>query len=176
MAIRQFNGTWSKKQDRIDLRFNTTEGEEFSFWFTRFLTFKFVELVESVIADRLKEHYKNQRTADVVQEFQKEKIKKEADFDSTYLGGDKKPLGEDPILVVGISLTPSDSLVDVQLQTDRQQNVNFKVSQEMLMSLVLLLENLANSADWRLREGTPSEVVNADVTNPPDLPSNKLLH
>lgn len=176
MSIRQFNGTWSKKQDRIDLRFNTTEGEEFSFWLTRFLTLKLIELVESVNADRLKEHYKNERTVDVVQEFQREKIKKEADFDSTYLGGDKKPLGEEPVLVVGISLTPHQSLVEVQLQTDTQKNVNFKLSQEMLLSLVLLLENLASKADWRLRDTNSIAVASSELTTTAESNPNKLLH
>jgi hypothetical protein len=148
MSVRQFNGSWSNKDDRIELRFNTSEKQEFCFWLTRFMTIQLINLTDSMVGAELKKRYNNERTADVVQEFQKEKLKSSADFKTTYEGGDSRPLGPDPILLVGLSFTPNDKLIAVELQLDNKKRVNFQLSQEMLISLVLLLETLAEKAGW----------------------------
>ena len=37
MSIQQFNGEWISQEDRVLFRFNTSTGEEFSFWLTRMM-------------------------------------------------------------------------------------------------------------------------------------------
>ena len=37
MSIKQFNGEWVCKEDRVLFRFNTSDDLEFSFWLTRFV-------------------------------------------------------------------------------------------------------------------------------------------
>ena len=176
MSVRQFNGSWSKKEDRIELRFNTSEKEEFSFWLTRFLTQQLVKLAESMVGDGLKKRYQNDRTADVVQEFQKEKLKANADFKSDYEGGDTYPLGAEPILLVGLSFTPKDRAIAVEFQLANQKRVNFPLSEDMLISLVLLLETLADKAGWGLRDADTVKISAADSLQPVSTPSTKTLH
>ncbi len=150
MSIHQFNCTWSNKEDRIELRFNASEKEEFSFWFTRFMTVQLKRLTEAMIGDELNKRYENNRTASVIQEFQKENIKSSSDFKTDYEGGDKHPLGPDPILLIGLTLTPKDNLIAIEFQLETQTNINFQLSQEMLISLVMLLETLSGKAGWCL--------------------------
>ena len=37
MSIKQFNGEWVAREDRVLFRFNTSQDQEFSFWLTRFV-------------------------------------------------------------------------------------------------------------------------------------------
>ena len=37
MSIKQFNGEWVAREDRVLFRFNTFEDQEFSFWLTRYV-------------------------------------------------------------------------------------------------------------------------------------------
>lgn len=157
MSIHQFNATWSNKEDRIELRFNTSEKEEFCFWITRFMAIQFKRLAEAMIGDELKKRYENNRTASVIQEFQKEQIKSSADFKSDYEGGDKRPLGDRPILLIGLSFTPKEKTVAIEFQLETKKNVNFQLSQEMLISLVMLLENLAEKAEWGLDQALATD-------------------
>ncbi len=37
MSIQQFNGEWIPREDRLLLRINTSNDEEFRFWLTRLM-------------------------------------------------------------------------------------------------------------------------------------------
>lgn len=176
MSISQFNGTWSNKEDRIELRFNTSQKEEFCFWVTRFMALQFIALTDSVMENRLKKSYENERTAEVVQEFQKEQLKSSADFTGVYEGGDIHPAGSAPILLIGLSLTPQDEIVDVQFQLENKMNVNFQVSHKMLNSLALLLETLAKNAGWLVGQGEVTLVADDMHSPAQSLGNKKSLH
>ena len=49
MSIKQFNGTYDQKEDRLLFRFNTQDDQEFRFWLTRFITKGILGAVDQLI-------------------------------------------------------------------------------------------------------------------------------
>lgn len=174
MAIKQFNAGWSKKEDRIFLNLNTTEGELYRFWITRFIAKHIIEGAQSLIQKDLEVKH-NPRASQVIQEFQKEAIKKQVDFSEEFEGGEKQPLGEDPILVSGLNLSLKQNMISVGLQLVTKKLVSFELSPGQLQPLVVLLENLSNQAEWNLTSDKGGNTyITEQTSNDPD--KTKKLH
>jgi len=174
MAIKQFNAGWSKKEDRIFLNFNTSEGELFRFWITRFIAKHLLQGAQSMIQKDLEVKH-NPRASQVIQEFQKDAIKKQLDFKEEFEGGEKKPLGDDPVLVIGLNLSLKNNMVTVGLQLITKQTASFDLAPSQLQPLIILLENLTNQADWKIdSEGAETIVTSYDNSNESD--KSKKLH
>lgn len=160
MAIKQFNAGWSKKEDRISLNLNTSEGAVYRFWITRFITMHILEGAQSMIQKDLEVKH-NPRASQVIQEFQKDAIKKQLDFTEEFEGGEKKPLGDDPILVIGLNLSLKNNMVTVGFRLITKQTASFDLTPSQLQPLIILLENLAVQANWKLDASTDNPIINS---------------
>jgi hypothetical protein len=174
MAIKQFNAGWSKKEDRIFLNLNTSEGELFRFWITRFIAKHLLQGAQSLIQKDLEVKH-NPRASQVIQEFQKDAIKKQLDFTEAFEGGEKKPLGADPVLVTGLDLSLKKNIVTVGLQLITNQTASFDLTPSQLQPLIILLEKLTKEADWKL-ESDDSQTIVSSYDNTDASEMTKKLH
>lgn len=156
MAIKQFNAGWSKKEDRIFLNLNTTEGEVFRFWITRFITKHLLQGSHTLIQANLETKH-NARASQVIQEFQKDAVKQQLNLHESFEGGDKTPLGDEPVLVIGLNLQASNQSVTIGLQLAINKTATFDLPLGQLQPLIVLLEKIAVDADWQLNpEASPT--------------------
>jgi hypothetical protein len=173
MAIKQFNAGWSKVEDRITLSLNTSEGELYRFWITRFIAMHILEGVQSIIQKDLEIKH-NARASQVIHEFQKDAIKKQLDFTEEFQGGGITPLGDNPVLVIGLNLSLKNNLVTVGLQLVTKQTASFDLAPGQLQSLLILLENLVSQANWKLETNTDSPIMSSSEMDHEHEHSKKL--
>lgn len=174
MAIKQFNAGWSKKEDRIFLNLNTTEGELYRFWITRFIAKHILQGSRSMIQANLETKH-NTRASQVIQEFQKDAVKQQLNLNETFEGGDKTPLGEDPILVIGLNLQSNHKTVTISLQLEIGKRASFDLPLGQLQPLVVLLEKLAADAEWNL-DADSQEVLSSEAESPHEQDKIRKLH
>ena len=116
MRIHQLSFSHDREQDRILVRINSTEGDEFRLWLTRRLSIQLLPLLDKVLADQLAKSGApevshligaDDDTKRLMTEFQSSNAIKDADFSTPYDGAARNlPLGAHPLLVTEISFKP----------------------------------------------------------------------
>ena len=175
MSIKQLNATYIKQEDRILFRLNTAEGTEFRLWLTRLISMSLLSTVRQIIQKDLERKH-NPQVAQVIQEFQEEKIKKTANFKEPYVQASKLPLGGDPILVVGFNLAHKEGQFAMSFKLHGGKNLNLTLPTQAIQSLISLLEQMEEKAQWHV---SPSMIEDASIKSSQDLPQNsdkKLMH
>ncbi len=149
MSVKQFSATYSSLEDRIVFGFNTTEGELYSFLLTRAMAKSLIDQAELTVEQSIGAQH-NERSSKLISEFQKEGLKKQLNFEEAFEGGDKTPLGSNPILVCQVSMDLQPDTVTISLTLASNQVVGFGLLPVQLQALILLIERLANQADWKI--------------------------
>lgn len=173
MSIKQFNGTYHPLEDRLQVRLNTPNDEEFKLWLTRRLTLHLVHFCEQFALKQLSTKHSPAIVKDL-DEFEQQALKQKADFSTAYSPSLKLPLGDLPILVTGLTLKAVDrsggSQVNLSFQLENKMNLGLTISREMLNSIRLLLEELVAAAGWnRNTVETPEQAPAAPASNPATL-------
>ena len=158
MTIKQFNGEWVAKEDRILFRFNTTEGQEFRLWFTRHVVKSLMEGSQSLGVKALEKAHPPQ-VAQAMQEFKQQSVAQQLNYQATYEPQPQLPMGEAPALVTGLRITLKAPQVVVDLETDRGQTLHLNINEDLLQTLVSLLDKLQAMAQWQLQLGAASGPV-----------------
>ena len=161
MNLKQMQLTYQPADDRLLLRISGGERDEFRFWLTRRLV--------SVIADPLSKHLKgmpiNPDTPDPPQPLQESpraeaeaafkheqtmaELKTEQRFDEP--AERRMPLGEAPLLVAKVRLTPTKNggLV-LSLHSSQDQGLDIQLGQPLLHGFCDLLVKTSDQAGWGL--------------------------
>ena len=173
MGIKQFNGTYHPREDRLQVRLNTPNDEEFKLWLTRRLTLHLVHFCEQFALKRLSTKHSPDIIKDL-DEFEQQALKQKADFSTAYAPSQKLPLGDSPILVTGITLKAIDqsdsSQVNLSFQLENKMNLGLTISREMLNSIRLLLDELVSGAGWNRNTVEATEQgPSGPVANPATL-------
>jgi len=174
MSIKQFNGTYDQKEDRLLFRFNTQDDQEFRFWLTRFITKGILGAVDQLIQKGLEKKH-NPQIAEVIKEFQKEGVAKTTNVNENYVGAAKFPLGEEPILVTAMNFNLSGEIFSMDFNLPDNRNLNIKLPIASVQTMTLLLRKLCEKAQWCLMD----ELQSAVSTSTPVAevsPSGKLVH
>jgi hypothetical protein len=170
MSIKQFSAHWSAAQDRIALRFNTPNNEEYRLWFTR-------AIVKSLF-EQSGEHTKNflsqkhdQSVIPLIQDFQKQKVDSHINAGAGFISGTKTPLGDAPVLAMRLSLTiKRKGLLILTIHLVSRQKIDIPLNFEALQSLVYLIDKLQVEAGWSLsphgKSLTESSVLSAHLQKP----------
>ena len=170
MSIKQFNGEWVAREDRILFRFNTSEGQEFRFWLTRHVVKNIIGGCHSLAQQMLaKEH--PPEVAQAMQEFRQQSVMQQANFQDTYESQPDAPLGEAPVLVVGLKITQTGSQVSIDFETASGHNVNIRISEDVLQLMVGLLDRLQATAGWAV-----SATSGVDLTVERTAPTPAVVH
>ncbi|CAN1501551.1 hypothetical protein [Limnohabitans sp. B9-3] len=148
MSIQQFNGEWISQEDRVLFRFNTSTGEEFSFWLTRMMVRGLIQGSQQVTVKALEKTHEPQ-VAQAVQSFQQQSAAAQANFNDAYKPATQKPLGEAPLLVIGLVINPQDDgQTAIELQLITKNSVNLKLPPHVLQIMMTLLNKLQERAGW----------------------------
>ena len=172
MGIHQLSVNHDERQDRLLLRVNTQEGEEFRFWLTRRMVTRLLPAVEQAVGklESLRSGVlaPDAPTRQLLTDMQREAFMQQADFKTPYappLGG-QLPLGELPLLVTDaqISVLPQQAL-QLVLQDHSQgaaRQCQLNLPAPLVHGLVHLTRQATAKADWAL---------NVEAEPPAEVPS-----
>ena len=170
MSIKQFNGEWVAREDRILFRFNTSEGQEFRFWLTRHIVKNIIGGCQTLAQQMLaKEH--PPEVAQAMQEFRQQSVMQQANFQDTFEAQPEAPLGEAPVLVVGLKITQTGQQVSIDFETASGHNVNLRITDDVLQLMVGLLDRLQTTAGWGV-----STTSGMEVTVETAMPASAVVH
>lgn len=171
MGIKQFNGEWVCKEDRVLFRFNTTDDQEFSFWLTRFVVQKLIQGAQQLAVKTLEKEHPPQ-VAQALQAFQQQAVAQQANFQETYQSPAQKPLGDLPVLVTGLLISQNGDQTSVQFQLVTQKKVTVQMTPSVMQVMLTLLNKLQETAQWGV--GFESSTVH-DASQTTPVASN-LMH
>jgi hypothetical protein len=132
MDIRQLSVRYHTDQDRILVCINTTAGEEVQMWLTRRMTMRLWPLINRIVIDHfaIPQDAKTDgfvdltamgpKTREMLADMRQQEAVAAGDFATPYQGRQaNRPLGDTPLLVTEVNLTPKES---------GQMQMNFKES------------------------------------------------
>lgn len=168
MSIKQFNGTYHPREDRLEVRFNTPRDEEFKLWLTRRMTLSLMHFCEQFTLQTLSTKH-GPTIAKDLDEFEQHALKQRADFATAYQPSTNHPLGESAVLVTGITLKPVDpdaeGKVNLSFQLENNMNLGMTISRGMLNAIRLLLDDLVNAAQWKTNASAATDTDRAKETS-----------
>ncbi len=147
MSIKQFNGEWVGKEDRVLFRFNTTHEQEFSFWLTRFVVKGLIQGSQQMAVHVLAQAHPAP-VAQVMQTFQQESVAQTLNFKETYQAAKERPLGVAPLLVTSLAMNQDGEAVTLRLDVDNGQSVTVQMPTSTLQVMLALLDKLQATAQW----------------------------
>ena len=148
--INQFSAHYDEVEDRILLRFNTKDMQEFRLWLSRKVVLEFLPVLppKTEQGSEIKEELKKQTDASrprgsegakkVDPYFQKPKFVKGKNF----------PIGENPELVKLIKTELKGGLYKCHFELKVSKSVNVPITPEMLLKLHSLVSVMAEKAGW----------------------------
>ena len=171
MNIHQMSVNYAERQDRLMLRVNTQDGQEFRLWLTRRLTGRLLPHLQAsvvqmetrnpqvLVSDPAAQH--------MLTELQRENFLEKADFKTPFTSQSPQlPLGEEPILVTDVQLNMQASgtlnLVFQDLSGDGAsgRSCQLGLQSSILHGLLHLLTQALQQANWRIE--TPVVTVPSD--------------
>ena len=170
MSIKQFNGEWVMREDRILFRFSTSDGKEFRFWLTRHVVHNLIQGCQQLEVQMLSQSHP-QDVAQAMQEFKQQSTSQQMNFSQAYESQPERPLGEEPALVIGLRIDQTGNQVSLDLETAAGHNVNLRITDEVLRMMVGLLDKIQLSAGWSSNEASEAQV---SVTRP--TPASPHIH
>ena len=151
MSIKQFNGNYLPGEDRLMFRFNTVDNSEYRLWLSRRVTLFILVATEHLVEQRLAQNH-TPPAAKAIAQFEHDAAKTQADFSVPYQGALLFPLGPDPVLVTDVKCTmmvhEGQDLMSLDLSIVNHRNLNLKLPLSILLTMRLLLERLADTAQW----------------------------
>ena len=166
MSIKQFNGEWVCREDRVLFRFNTHQGQEFSFWLTRYVLKGLLEGAQQLNVQALAQTHTPQ-VAQVMQSFQQESVSQQLNFQETFEVSQDKPMGDTPLLVTGLMLNRQGEEVTLKLDLDEGKSLQVQMNPTVLQVMLALLDKLQTLAQWGVGLASDSqEATPATDTSP----------
>jgi hypothetical protein len=147
MSIKQFNGEWVGKEDRVLFRFNTSNEQEFSFWLTRFVVKGLIQGSQQMAVQVLAQAHPAP-VAQVMQTFQQESVTQRLNFKETYQAAKEQPMGAAPLLVTSLAMNQEGEAVTLRLDVDNGQCVTVQMPTSTLQVMLALLDKLQATANW----------------------------
>lgn len=160
MGIHQLSVNHDERQDRLLLRVNTQEGEEFRFWLTRRMVARLLPALEHAVgtleSQRSGVLAPDASTRQMLTEMQREAFVQHADFKTPYAAAQNAqlPLGEWPLLVTDaqLSVLPQ-QMLQVVLQDHSQmpgRQCQLQLAAQLVHGLLHLARQAVDKAEWRL--------------------------
>jgi hypothetical protein len=174
--LEQFSASYDSMQDRLMLRIRSSDDAEYRFWITRrYLVLLWPMLMKMVDAFSARKAPGDPLTRNTLAELAHGDAVGRADFASAYRDGSLFPLGEEPVLLVRITVQPNTG--DTQTLTllpQEGQGINLAMDERLIHVLARLLQEAATAAEWGLGlQVTPGSGTAPDATNPA---APRLLH
>lgn len=159
MRIHQLNVSHNDRQDRLLLRVNTQNAEEFRFWLTRRLSLRLMPVLQQTVG-RMESNAPQMVAPDpasqqILTDLQRDAFMQKADFKTAYVEQIQQlPLGEEPMLVTDVQLQLQGSAVLLTLQDkgkapQQVQSCQLNLQPSLLHGLIHLLQQALVKAEWQ---------------------------
>lgn len=160
MNIHQLSVHHDERQDRLMLRLNTQDQQEFRFWLTRRMTQRFMPAIEQT-ANRLEAAQPGVAATDttsqqILTELKREAFLQQADFATPFDTQAKlRPLGEAPMLITDAHLTiKAQGSLDIAFEdkSDPQQvkSCQLHLQVSLVHGMLHLIQQATEKAQWGL--------------------------
>ena len=150
--INQFSANYDPSEDRILLRFNTTDLKEFRFWLTRRSTEQLLNVLprqteqgEQIQEDLQKQIEKKQESKTLKSDSPKETPKPQT---LEFIKGNEFPIGEGPEVVSLIKVELSGALYRIQFMLKIGKTVSVNVKPDLMLKVHSLVNLIAGKAKW----------------------------
>ena len=152
IMINQFSANYDPSEDRILLRFNTTDLKEFRFWLTRRSTEQLLNVLprqteqgEQIQEDLQKQIEKKQESKTLKSDSPKETPKPQT---PEFIKGNEFPIGEGPEVVSLIKVELSGALYRIQFMLKIGKTVSVNVKPDLMLKVHSLVNLIAGKAKW----------------------------
>lgn len=159
MNIHQLSVSHDERQDRLLLRMNTQDRQEFRFWLTRRMACRLLPAMDQSLV-RLEATQPGMGATDaasqhMLAEFKRDAFLKTADFSTPYTTAPQLlPLGDEPLLVTDaqLSLQPQGALLIIfQKKTgENTQSCQLNLQSSLVHGMIHLMRQSIAQADWGL--------------------------
>lgn len=169
MDIRQISIRYRQDHDRILVDINTGAGAEVQVWLTRRMSLRLWPLLNRVVIDHFAipsdaktDGFVNlaamdTQTKTMLADFKREEVMQKADFSTPYQSGATlHPLGQNPLLVTEVNLTP---FGNGQLQLNFNEKLEepaslrgfqMDLSTELVFAVIKLMGHALEQSQWEL--------------------------
>ena len=150
--LQQFSASYDSVQDRLLLRVRSSDDAEYRFWITRrYLALLWPLLMKMADAFSDRKAPGDPLTRNALAELAHGEAVGKADFGSAYQDGSLFPLGEEPILLVRITVKPLEGSTQMlTLLPQEGQGINLNLDEKLVHVLARLLQEAATGAEWAL--------------------------
>lgn len=160
MNIHQLSVLHDERQDRLLLRLNTQDSQEFRFWLTRRMTQRFMPAIEQSAA-RLEAAQPGVAAPDsasqqLLSELKRDAFLQKADFSTPFeTQATQLPLGSEPMLITDAHLSilaKGGMEISFEDKTDPQQvrSCQLRLQVSLVHGMVHLIQQAADKAQWGL--------------------------
>lgn len=153
--IHQLNASYIAAEDRILLRLNTTNKEEFRIWLTRRVMRQLARALGN--AERRLLGLENPQSgfvapgARAIQEFRREASTANLDFGERFEDSSAGfPFGDAPILATGCEVRPQEGNVSIGLALANKRTLNFVLDVRGIHGTLAMLQKAVAHSDWDL--------------------------
>jgi hypothetical protein len=141
-------------EDRLYLRMNTQDGQEFRFWLTR----RFVRLLWPVLtrliesrAQAQTQHLENLEVKKAMASFRHQEALAQTQANAPYQEGRELPLGEAPVLLSRIAVKPGENQTPMlSLHPEQGPGIDLAMGDTLLNAFSKLLADTLKSTEWDL--------------------------
>ncbi|MBF0629991.1 MAG: hypothetical protein HQL89_03235 [Magnetococcales bacterium] len=177
--LHQMQIVYSQITDRLLLRINTRDRQEFRFWLTR----RFVKRLWPGLAQALARQVRPEATHSplaraAMMDLMHQNAISQADFNTRF---DQQiqtvPMGTEPILVAKARLTPMKSgVVMLTLQPETGQGVELALDPNLLHALCKLFQDALPQTDWDLKLQFGAATTDSDAESSSFTSETRKLH
>jgi hypothetical protein len=158
MQLHQINVGYDSFQDRLLLRFSTTEQVEYRMWITRhMLKGMWPGLVQLLTNTPMARQQAQPEAKRAVVEFQREQALAATTFGKQYDGETLRPgLSDEPMLIWGLRMRPApEGGHDIEFLPRQGPGVHLRLQDAMVHALTKLLQDAVKVTEWDLRLELP---------------------
>jgi hypothetical protein len=168
MHIHQLSVSYEERQDRLLLRLNTQDHQEFRFWLTRRMCLRLLPAINQSVA-RLEASQPGVAAPDTISqqmltELKRDAFLQKADFSTPFEAqAERKPLGEEPLLITDAQLTlqvGNGLLIIFQEKAvdGSVKSCQLHLDASLVHGLVHLIGHALLKADWDTTIAAPPEI------------------
>ena len=162
----QFGVRYLNLEDRILWLIGTQQAEEYRMLFTRSIIKRFMPTLVKLLDPEktiTKEEKAKKKPEDIERQrammgFEHEKVVAESDFEQKFIEDPTSfPLGEEPLLVVSIALTPKEDDFVFIFKFSNNQNLSLTLPRQAVHGIYKLLTDAVRDAEWDIYVDIPSD-------------------
>ncbi len=156
-AISQIQVLYNAEEDRILLRVNSTDKQEFRFWITRRFSILLLRVLgEYAMSDPDVSLQVDPQARQTVQEFKREQANRNAEFDKPFKEDSSEfPLGETARLAFRLTRHRLEENLRLGIHPRQGEGINIVIDRTINANLTQLLLKAIGQAQWNLAMPSP---------------------